>query len=116
MVKVGHYFWILGGLIKEDWSVGLLYQEKTSVFSLRKMKWFDGPNLPEALIINHAGATMYCVTSLNQTTAIFIGVGETSRGMILYNFEFNSWTAIANTPTDIKWCSCSSSQGKDYSQ
>ena len=116
MVKVGHYFWILGGLIKEDWSLGLLYQEKTSVFSLRKMKWFDGPNLPEALIINYAGASMYCVTSLNQTTAIFIGVGETNRGVILYNFEFNSWTAIANTPTDIKWCSCSSSQGKDYSQ
>ena len=80
------------------------------------MTWFDGPILPDAIMNTYAIYSSYCVTSLNQTTAIFIGVGETSRRMILYNFEKNFWTEIANTPTDILWCSCSSFHEKNYNQ
>ena len=67
--KVGHYYWVLGGYFKNDWGEDLPYQEKTSIFSLRKMKWFDGPNLPEAILNTYVNNSIYCVTSLNQTTA-----------------------------------------------
>ena len=78
--------------------------------------WFDGPYLHQAILKTYDTNSLYCVTSLNQTNAIFFGVGETMRGMILYDFEKRAWTEIGETPRDIYWCSCSSYQEKDYSQ
>ena len=78
--------------------------------------WFDGPYLPVAILKTYATNSLYCVTSLNQTTAIFFGVGETMKGIILYDFGKRAWTEIGETPKDIYWCSCSSYQEKDYSQ
>ena len=84
ITQVGHFFWVLGGLFVDEWNRNqFTFQEKTSVFSLRREIWFNGPDLPEALLVTHA---MYCATSLNQTNAIFIGVGETMRGVILFDF------------------------------
>ena len=59
---------------------------------------------------------MYCVTSLNQTSVVFIGVGESMRGVILYDFSKNAWIEMAETPFKINWCSCSSAHEKDYKQ
>ena len=112
--KVGHYYWVLGGLYKDGWNLKtFIYQKKTSIFSLQRQIWFDGPDLPEDILMS---TSKYCVTSLNQTTAIFIGVGETMKGVILYNFATNIWTQTISTPLEILWCSCSSAQGKDYNQ
>ena len=111
--KVGHHYWVLGGLYKDKWKMVEYFQQKTSIFSLRRKVWFDGPSLPEAIL---KAFFLYCVTSLNQTTAIFFGVGETMKGIILYDFDKDAWTEIGETPRDIYWCSCSSFQEKDYTQ
>ena len=89
---------------------------KTSVFSLRKQKWFHGPNLPEEILTTYGTAAMYCVTSLNRTSTIFIGVNGTMKGVISYDFASNIWTQMANIPVNIMWCSCSSNQEKNYNQ
>ena len=86
------------------------------MFSLRRKVWFDGPNLPEAILKAYDTNSQYCLTSLNRTSVIFIGVGETMKGVILYDFRDNSLTNMENTPIDIQWCSCSSTQAKDYDQ
>ena len=78
--------------------------------------WFDGPNLPETILNTYGANSQYCLTSLSQTAVIFFGVGETMREVILYDFKDNAWTHMTNTPIDIQWCSCSSTQGKDYNQ
>ena len=88
-------------------------QEKTSLFSLRREKWFNGPDLHKDLINS---TDMYCVTSLNQTNTIFIGVGGSTRGVILYDFAKNIWTDMADSILNILWCSCSSDFEKDYKQ
>ena len=89
-------------------------QEKTSIFSLRREAWFNGPYLHKALLLKHSG--MYCVTSLNSTSTIFIGAGESKRGVILYDFTKNIWTEMVDSTLDIEWCSCSSAFEKDYKQ
>ena len=116
ITKVGHNYWVLGGLYKEGWNLVEYYQQKTSIFSLRRKVWFDGPYLHKTILKTYATNSLYCVTSLNQTTAIFFGVDETMKGIILYDFEKHAWTEIGETPRDIYWCSCSSYQEKDYSQ
>ena len=113
-ISVGHTYWVLGGLFVDQWNTNYLtLQEKTSVFSLKREKWFNGPYLHQALI-NQTNS--YCVTSLNLTSAIFIGVGESARGVILYDFTTNIWTKMADTISDVLWCSCSSAFEKDYKQ
>ena len=88
-------------------------QEKTSLFSLRRETWFNGPELHRELINS---TDMYCMTSLNKTSTFFVGVGESTRGVILYDFAKNLWTEMADSTLDILWCSCSSDFEKDYKQ
>ena len=116
ITKVGHHYWVLGGLYQDEWNWKEVYQKKTSIFSLKRKVWFDGPNLPEAILNTYDTNSLYCLTSLSQTTVIFIGVGENMKGVILYDFRNQSLTHMKNTPIDIQWCSCSSTQGKDYNQ
>ena len=116
ITKVGHFYWVLGGLFVNEWNQNQFdVQEKTSVFSLRREIWFNGPDLPELIHAPDSYDT-FCVTSLNQTSAIFIGVGENMRGVIAYDFSTNVWTQMADTPKNIVWCSCSSAHEKDYKQ
>ena len=86
-------------------------QEKTSIFSMKRGLWFNGPDLPEIIAVSD---TMYCATGLNRTSAIFIGVGM--KGVIVYNFETDNWSQMADTPIMIFWCSCSSAHEKDNKQ
>ena len=94
------------------WKVkqGFTEQEKTSVFSMKRGLWFNGPDL---FAVSN---TMYCATGLNRTSAIFIGVGFSMKGVIVYNFETNNWSQMADTPRKILWCSCSSAHEKDKKQ
>ena len=79
-------------MYQDGWNREELYQKKTSIFSLRRKVWFDGPNLPEAILNTYDTNSLYCLTSLSQTTVIFIGVGETMKGVILYDFRNQSLT------------------------
>ena len=51
---VGHFYWIFGG-IKYD--MGWRNQEKTSVFSLKKEIWIEGPDLPMRVIESIQGVS-----------------------------------------------------------
>ena len=98
---------------------GFTDQEKTSVFSMKRGLWFNGPDLPEINAVFNtidliATPTMYCATGLNRTSAIFIGFGM--KGVIVYNFETDNWSQMAETPRKILWCSCSSAHEKDNKQ
>ena len=50
-IKFGHFYWILGGTsgISFD-ELSLKNQEKTSMFSLKKESWIEGPDLPKTVI------------------------------------------------------------------
>ena len=89
-------------------------QEKTSIFSMKRGLWFDGPNLPSQMI--PVSYTYYCATGLNRTSAIFIGVGYSKKGVVVYNFETDNWSQLADNPRSVVWCSCSSSHEKDNKQ
>ena len=88
-------------------------QEKTSIYSLKRGLWFDGPKLPDVLM---ATQSMYCTTALNRTSAIFIGVDTSRKGVFVYNFETSIWSQMLELPREIEWCSCSSSHNKDNNQ
>ena len=72
-IKVGHFYWILGGasgFIVEGSSQNWKHQEKTSVFSLKKESWIEGPDLPKKVIASLA--YMVCITALNRTSVLFV--------------------------------------------
>ena len=120
---MGHYYWILGGKKVIEWNKRdpnknmFADQQKTSVFSMKKGLWFDGPDLPDIITTSYAMTnTIFCATGLNRTSGIFIGVGSSRKAVAVYNFETNNWSQMADTPRQILWCSCSSSHKKDNEQ
>ena len=92
-------------------------QEKTSVYSFKRGLWFDGPKLPDVLIVTYTKtSTLYCATGLNRTSAIFVGVGESRKGVFAYNFATDIWSQMLNAPKEIDWCTCSSLHNKNNQQ
>ena len=91
-------------------------QEKTSVFSMKRGLWFDGPDLPDIITVPIMAHNVFCATGLNRTSGIFIGVGKSMKGVAVYNFETNNWSQMADTLRNILWCSCSSAHEKDNKQ
>ena len=91
-------------------------QRKTSVFSLKRELWFNGPDVPDPLIADHdLNYKNYCATGVNRTSAIFIGIGKKlMKSVYLYNFETNIWCQVLDAPISIRWCSSYSSHEKDY--
>ena len=90
-------------------------QEKTSVFSLKKESWIEGPDLPKK-VIDSLAVTMVCITALNRTSALFIGMGPSRNEVLLYDFAKDSWFQLEDTPKKIEWCASSSAHEKDYKQ
>ena len=84
---------------------------------MTKERWFNGPYLPEVISVTYTMTfTMYCATGLNKTSAIFVGVSESMKGVVVYDFKTNNWIQQADTPNNILWCSCSSAHDKNYNQ
>ena len=63
-----------------------------------------------------ASNTLMCVTALNRTSTLFIGIGVSMQEVILYDFEKDSWIQLEDTPKKIQWCTASSAHEKDYKQ
>ena len=83
-IKVGHFYWILGGAsVISDYSYKK--QKKTSMFSLKKESWIEGPDLPKIVITSMVNNIMdyICITALNRTSVIFIGIGESMQEVLL---------------------------------
>ena len=95
-------------------------QEKTSIFSLKKESWIEGPGLPkrvtDSLADPNYSFTAYCITALNRTSTLFIGMGQSKQEVLLYDFAKDSWFQLKDTPKKILWCTSSSAHKKDYKQ
>ena len=64
-VHVGHYFWILKGyaeLQSVNYYESLKVEIKSSLWSLKKDTWINGPEIPEGLIRDSP-----CATAINDT-------------------------------------------------
>ena len=85
------------------------------MFSLKKESWIEGPDLPKT-VISSIKRNMVCITALNRTSAIFIGVGQSMQEVLLYDFAKDSWFQLEDTPKKIKWCTSSSAHEKDFKQ
>ena len=89
------------------------------MFSLKKETWIEGPDLPKTVISsinNFYEFNMVCITALNQTSVIFIGMGESKQEVLLYDFTNDSWFQLEDTPRKINWCTASSAHEKNYKQ
>ena len=102
-------------------------QKKTSMFSLKKESWIEGPALSKTVLASlepfplangtlYTGYTAYCITALNRTSALFIGMGQSKQEVLLYDFAKDSWFQLKDTPKKILWCTSSSAHEKDYKQ
>ena len=85
------------------------------MFSLKKESWIEGPDLPKT-VISSIKRNMVCITALNRTSAIFIGMGESKQEVLLYDFTNDSWFQLEDTPRKIIWCTSSSAHEKNYKQ
>ena len=83
---------------------------------MKKESWIEGPDLPKKVIDTMVSNTLMCVTALNRTSTLFIGIGTSEKEVILYDFEKNSWIPLGDTPKTISWCTSSSAHEKDYKQ
>ena len=106
----------------EHFDMGWRNQEKTSLFSLKKEMWIEGPDLPVRVIRSIQDLSV-CVTALNRTSALFIGIGESTEEMLLYDFAKGSWIELESSPKlgfipkpKIEWCTSSSAHDKNYNQ
>ena len=83
---------------------------------MKKESWIEGPDLPKSVIATMLSNTLMCVTALNRTSTLFIGIGTSKREVILYDFTKDSWIPLGDTPKTITWCTSSSAHEKDYKQ
>ena len=83
---------------------------------MKKESWIEGPDLPKKVIDTMVSNTLMCVTAVNRTSTLFIGIGTSEKEVILYDFEKNSWIPLGDTPKTITWCTSSSAHEKDYKQ
>ena len=83
---------------------------------MKKESWIEGPDLPKSVIGTMLSNTLMCVTALNRTSTLFIGIGTSKREVILYDFTKDSWVQLQDTPKKIEWCTSSSAHEKDNTQ
>ena len=94
-LRIGKYFWIFGGNIPLSKIELFKIQYETSLWSIERELWISGPKLPEIIGTN---LSTICVTALNSTTVMFIGMG--SQNLITYNFQNDIWKY---SPVIAKW-------------
>ena len=104
-VHVGHYFWILGGrswlnLVSHDLMLSGSYKvhTKSSLWSLKRDVWINGPEIPEGLIKDSP-----CATAINDTFAIIININSfTDRIPVqAYDFSKGVWHPMSKPPIEI---------------
>ena len=83
-VRLGNHFWILGGFKSGSW----ILQEKTSIWTIEKEKWIQGPKIPLDLLLD--GST-FCATAINSTFVMFIGMQDS---VFTYDFTTETWSNI----------------------
>ena len=99
-VHVGHYFWIIGGEIDVQTPVKAYshkVQIKSSLWSLKRDVWINGPEIPEGLIKDSP-----CATAINDTFAIIININSfTDRIPVqAYDFSKGVWHPMSKPPIE----------------
>ena len=122
-LHVGHYFWILGGEIVVLTPVETLQfitsrkvQIKSSLWSLKRDVWINGPEMPEVLIKGSP-----CATAINDTFVIVINIDShtNSKAVQAYDFSKGVWHPMSEPPIQIpasQNCSCAAVYEKTYRQ
>ena len=78
-VRVGDYFWILGGRnlsICPSW----FSQRETKLWNIKKSVWTDGPELPKSIWMYHTSAS-----AINSSHVVFVGANAYFDGC---NYQF----------------------------
>ena len=104
-VHVGHYFWIFGGEMVVLTPVGTLQfikshkvQIKTSLWSLKRDVWINGPEIQEGLIKDSP-----CATAINDTYAIIININSYKDRIPVQAYDFSKgvWHPMSKPPIEI---------------
>ena len=111
-VHVGHYFWIFGGYNSHFGEI----QTRSSLWSLKKDIWINGPEIPVGLIKENP-----CAAALNYTFAVIINISSHTDiiPVLVYDFFKGVWHPMSNPPifSDTKSsCSCAPMYEKTYRQ
>ena len=70
-VRVGEYFWIVGGYVECDEEAIRVTQRKSKLFNIKKSVWIDGPKLPKSVWLYHASAS-----AINSSHVVFVGANS----------------------------------------
>ena len=103
-VRIGNYFWVLGGFNSLAWG-SWIPQEKTSIWTIEKEKWIQGPKIPLFLVIDD---NTFCATAINSTFVMFIGM---QNSIFAYDFTKGTWSNI-QTPWKISSTACNTVHDK----
>ena len=100
-VHVGHYFWIFGGEIDVQTPVKTFsnkVQIKSSLWSLKRDVWINGPEIPEGLIKYSP-----CATAINDTFAIIININSYTDSIPIQAYDFSKgvWHPMSKPPIKI---------------
>ena len=91
-------------------------QVKTSLWSLRREKWIDGPEIPENLF---DGTGKICSTALNDSVVIFVygDYSDNVRPILVYDFIKHGWSHMSKPPiTKVNFCFSASIHDKNLRQ
>ena len=100
-VHVGHYFWIFGGEIDVQTPVktySYKVQIKSSLWSLKRDVWINGPEIQEGLIKDSP-----CATAINDTFAIIININSYKDRIPVQAYDFSKgvWHPMSKPPIEI---------------
>ena len=100
------------------WFISHEIQVKSSLWSLKRNVWIDGPKMPEHLIKNQP-----CTTALNDTVVIFINLNSDTEiiPILAYDFSKDVWYPISkpskpsSSPDYFNLlCTCATSHDKTH--
>ena len=125
-VHVGHYFWIFKGhadMQSMNYHESHKVQIKSSLWSLKRDIWMNGPKIPEGLI-----KYIPCATAINDTLAIIININSFTDSIPAQAYDFSKgvWHSMSKPPIQIPtsqfslgpmlYCSCDAIYEKTYRQ
>merc|ERR1711971_532706 len=116
-LHVGHYFWIFGGFKWQHYDYEV--QAKSSLWSLKREVWIDGPEMPEHLIKRQP-----CATAINDKVVVFINfnIDEYFDADIIpikaYDFSKGVWYPISKPSLFPDYfnllCTCATTHDKTH--
>ena len=123
-IHVGHYFWIFKGytdMQPMNYHESQKVKIKSSLWSLKRDVWINGPEIPEGLIKYSP-----CATAINDTFAIIININSYTDSIPLQAYDFSKgvWHPMSKPPIQIPTsqftlycpCSCAAIYEKTYRQ